>query len=262
MPCCSGPTLLSLWPVLVGGSASCLAVLSTLHSLVRRWLCVWRTGRGLPGLAISVACGDRPVRWLVCAAALRDSSSAPDASLEHNRRFLFPPTPANSPPKKIRCPHWHSAASLHRSAPPSPAAEAAGHCRWFPALRTVPQSSDLHSPPACPCSPARTRPARAEIDCPHRSAKVSSVPICAAAPAAQEFLALAAPAAPSLRGPLPFPPLRWDPPRRTASAIGDCPAVCALVSLAMLARCPGDCAMRWPQCASSRWPRAPTAPAR
>src|SRR5579864_7871077 len=158
MPCCSGPTLLSLWPVLVGGSASCLAVLSTLHSLVRRWLCVWRTGRGLPGLAISVACGDRPVRWLVCAAALRDSSSAPDASLEHNRRFLFPPTPANSPPKKIRCPHWHSAASLHRSAPPSPAAEAAGHCRWFPALRTVPQSSDLHSPPACPCAQREPAP--------------------------------------------------------------------------------------------------------
>src|ERR1700733_1430859 len=140
--------------MLVDGSASCLAALLTLRLPVRRWLCVWRTARGLPGLAISVACGDRLGPSPVSALALRDSTNAPDGSLEHTRQCLVPPTPANPPPKKIRCPHLRSAASLHTFAPPNPPAEAAAHCRWFPASRTAPQSSDLRSPPACPCSPA------------------------------------------------------------------------------------------------------------
>src|SRR5579863_1776059 len=152
--CCSAPTLLSLWPVLVDGSASCLAALSTLRSRVRRSLCVWHTARGLPGLAISVACGDTPARSLASAAVPRDSTNAPSANREHNRQCLVPPTPANSPLKKIHYRHWHSAAALHSSAPPNPPAAAAAHYRWSPASRTAPQSNDLHSPPACPCSPA------------------------------------------------------------------------------------------------------------
>src|ERR1700747_3122870 len=79
-------------------------------------------------------------------------------------------------------------------------------------------------------------------------------------PAAREFPALAAAVARSPRGPLRCPHLRSDLPRRTASANGESPAESAPVLLAAPAQYPSDCAKRLPQCASSRWPHAPTAP--